>query len=1087
MGENTIDNLSIQVTASAEGAAKVFDRLASSAGRVKGAASGAAGGMQDMAQGAQDAGTATATAGEQAGQAQPRIRGVGNAAKDAGDKAKKGASGLATFWQSLKRIAFYRFIRSIIKSIGEAFNYGITNLYQWSSAVNGRFASSMDTIKTATNYLKNSFAAMVSPLVNALAPALDFIIDRVVDVINWFNQLFAVLSGASTYTVAKKVASTWADAGKSAAGSAKKAADDIKRTILGFDEINKLVDNKNHGSGTGSGYSQPATDGSILFEEKPITGGFKGFSNAIENALNDTLSRIGLIISGASLAVGAILTFSGANVPLGLSMMAAGASGLVSIIGMNWDGLSADVKLAIGAVEAVIGGSLLAIGGILAFSGINPALGIAMMAAGAVSLAAAVGLNWDLITGKVSASAKGVAGALSAAIAVVGAILTFTGVNAPLGIAFMATGITGAAVTLNWDYVADKLRGPIGTATAIVSGASLVLGILALIGGAVPLGIGLILAGASGLAATVSANWDNLVNLGKTAIESVKKGWDAVKLVVEAGVELVKKGWTTLTKWVGDIAAKGVKLVKNGWKSLTSWVGDISAKGVKLVKNGWTTITAWVGNIADKGVKLVKNGWTTITAWVGNIADKGVKLVKNGWTTITAWVGNIADKGVKLVKNGWTTITAWVGNIADKGVKLIRDGWTTITAWVGNIGDKGVKLVKTGWTTITAWVGNIADKGVKLVRNGWTTITAWVGNIADKGVKLVRSGWTTITSWVGEIGARSVSLIRSGWTTLADWAKSFGGSVFELFIKPVWDSPLLNYLLGQNAPSDRSKIISEDAGALAYAQQNALKNNIVITADLEQGWYGTPQSALGVDDMNATVDVDMWSPWSYWHTPPIKWLQMDDLKSTVSVDMWTPWWATNRSPLQWLQMDNLVATVDVVANVTNAQNTIKAATNFSGSYKAEGGVFSDNRWTDIPQYAGGTLNAHGSLFLAGEAGPEIVGHVGGRTEVLNKSQIAAAMYSAVQAAMAPVTATMAYAAQSMGGSGTEIDYTGMYDIIRDAVAQALANDSGSREQTQLLRQISDKDFSAEITTSSMNKAQTRMNRRAGVTLVPVGT
>jgi hypothetical protein len=188
-------------------------------------------------------------------------------------------------------------------------------------------------------------------------------------------------------------------------------------------------------------------------------------------------------------------------------------------------------------------------------------------------------------------------------------------------------------------------------------------------------------------------------------------------------------------------------------------------------------------------------------------------------------------------------------------------------------------------------------------------------------------------------------------------------------------------------------------------------------------------------------------------------------------------------------MDNLVATVDVVANVTNAQNTIKAATNLSGSYqtKAFGGVFSNNRWTDIPQYAGGTLNAHGSLFLAGEAGPEIVGHVGGRTEVLNKSQIAAAMYSAVQAAMAPVTATMAYAAQSMGGRDTEIDYTGMYDIIRDAVAQALANDSGSREQTQLLRQISDKDFSAEITTSSMNKAQTRMNRRAGVTLIPVGT
>ena len=98
----------------------------------------------------------------------------------------------------------------------------------------------MDRIATSTLYLKNSLGAMLSPLINTLAPVIEWIIDRIVDVINWINKLFAALSGSQTYTVAKKVATTWADAGKSAASSAKKAADDIKRTILGFDEINKL-------------------------------------------------------------------------------------------------------------------------------------------------------------------------------------------------------------------------------------------------------------------------------------------------------------------------------------------------------------------------------------------------------------------------------------------------------------------------------------------------------------------------------------------------------------------------------------------------------------------------------------------------------------------------------------------------------------------------------------------------------------------------------------------------------------------------------------------------------------------------------
>lgn len=101
----------------------------------------------------------------------------------------------------------------------------------------------------------------------------------------------------------------------------------------------------------------------------------------------------------------------------------------------------------------------------------------------------------------------------------------------------------------------------------------------------------------------------------------------------------------------------------------------------------------------------------------------------------------------------------------------------------------------------------------------------------------------------------------------------------------------------------------------------------------------------------------------------------------------------------------------------------------TGAHKAEGGAFYGGRWHSIPQfssggvitkdfmssfsaiprYAGGTVNA-GSMFIAGEAGPELVGHVGGRTEVLNESQLASVMQSAV-------TEGMQTAMSQMGGSG----------------------------------------------------------------------
>ena len=59
-------------------------------------------------------------------------------------------------------------------------------------------------------------------------------------------------------------------------------------------------------------------------------------------------------------------------------------------------------------------------------------------------------------------------------------------------------------------------------------------------------------------------------------------------------------------------------------------------------------------------------------------------------------------------------------------------------------------------------------------------------------------------------------------------------------------------------------------------------------------------------------------------------------------------------------------------------------------------------WRAIPKYANGTASAHGTMFVAGEAGPEVVGHIGGRTEVLNKSQLAATMYKAIADGMAMV-------------------------------------------------------------------------------------
>lgn len=71
--------------------------------------------------------------------------------------------------------------------------------------------------------------------------------------------------------------------------------------------------------------------------------------------------------------------------------------------------------------------------------------------------------------------------------------------------------------------------------------------------------------------------------------------------------------------------------------------------------------------------------------------------------------------------------------------------------------------------------------------------------------------------------------------------------------------------------------------------------------------------------------------------------------------------------------------------------------------KADGGVFANGRWQPIQAYANGGIPSGGQLFMAREAGPELVGKIGRHTAVMNNNQIVdsvkAGVYEAVSAAM----------------------------------------------------------------------------------------
>lgn len=181
--------------------------------------------------------------------------------EEVGKAANKTHKPLGNFLSSLKRIAFYRIIRSIIKNIAQAFQEGLEKAYLFSAAIEDaighRFAAAMDSIKSSANAMEGQLGSAFIGLLTALEPIIVRIIDLVTRAADAMSQFFAAFTG-TTYLKANKTAAQFSDAMSKGAKSAK----EWKNQLLGFDEINKLNEPSNGGSSSSplDGYDMVSTD-----------------------------------------------------------------------------------------------------------------------------------------------------------------------------------------------------------------------------------------------------------------------------------------------------------------------------------------------------------------------------------------------------------------------------------------------------------------------------------------------------------------------------------------------------------------------------------------------------------------------------------------------------------------------------------------------------------------------------------------------------------------------------------------------------------------------------------------------------------
>ena len=656
----------------------------------------------------------------------------------------------------------------------------------------------------------------------------------------------------------------------------------------------------------------------------------------LDGKLTDVLATLMGIIGGALLALGVILVVSGSFMPLGIALIALGAASMASAVALAWDSMPKQLKDVIADITAIVGGALIALGLILAFSGAATPLGIALIAAGAVSLVSAVALKWDSLTGTVKEKIMAIVALVSGALIGIGLILALTGVATPLGIGLIAAGAVGLAATasLNWNFLVEKVKGFLKELGIAVGAALLVLGIILCVTGVgLPIGIGLIVAGAASIVAGVALNWGSIKDKIKGVLQKIKD--------MAGTLFLIALGLILCVSGVGiplgiALIAKGAKDLATGnsmsWNELKDKIGE----GLNAIKEKFEDFKEKVGEKIDKvKEKLGGIAEEAKTSW-----DKAKEYWTKGEDGKNGFDNNV-EISVSLAKKGWTTVKDWLGDIpqVQQAIALAKDKWSSVKEWIGDMPplSQPVQLAKYLWSSVKSWIGNIPvlSQGIQLVKRLWTTVKNWVGDIPtlDQRIQLVKHLWTTVKNWIGNIPTldQRIQLIKHLWTTVKAW---------------IGDIPVLNQAI---------KLIKQGWSTVA-------------------GWIGN----IPAVSQAISLAKSGWDTVSSWVSK--------SLGSAVSIG---------------------------VSLFKSGWNSIKEFFGLSsGGYDtghgfklfANGGYVNGGRsgYWGIPAYGNGGIT-HGSLFVAGEAGTEMVGRIGGQTEVLNQSQIKLAMRSAVISGMSAFT------------------------------------------------------------------------------------
>lgn len=846
----------------------------------------------------------------------------------------------------------YSTVFQLISTIQSAFTEGMQSLAQYSQSVNANISS----IMSALMQLRNAFAAAFEPILSVVAPYLATFISWLAKAINMLGQFIAALTGKGYAVQAKKVQMDYAKSLKdtaSGAGKAAKALKEMQDYTLGFDELH-IIDTKQNdsggadgGAGGGAGDLLP-TD---MFETVEI-----------DSKIQDLAKRFKELL------------------PL-ITSIAAGLAAWKIAMGLFKQLAELKKKLQELQVLSKLNVAMNGLGTVLA--------NVGLILSNLMKVAPTI-LGWSIVIGIIvgrfvylyqtsESFRKGLERTKE----------IFKGILTVVGDVFKAVGKVlydiGSGI---WNYLIKPFLEFIGIDTSRIE--------------------------------EEFANFFRMIKdwLGKLDIDFGDLGITIAGLALLfipggqlfGGALLAFEGISVALRALGGVSDETWESIKTKavevWNSIKNFFKTTWDEIVNYYPEKWNEVKTSTAELWESVKTTISEKWTAIK-------DFFTKTIPQIVSDIVKWFSEMPSKVGAAISSFFTdTIPNWATSTYNTFSEKVNNIVTSVATWFGELPKKIYEKIISFLEKITLWKDKSIEKVNTEIPKILDKVAEWFGKLPEKIMGELKKTIESIKS----IGGFILDGILEG---ASNFGNKVGGFVQKLLSKVNKEAEI-------HSPSrlfKRETGVWIGAGIVAGMKESLSGVGDVINAVVNK--------VSGSDSLTPVVsveapDISQWD--ATWATLRENFAvlkediisSMNTFYSTIS-DMTTNFGTVSKAQITAYLLkvyDNIYNTFDAIRQtlqqvsdeVTRMLNQmVSDANSLAGltgkKYSHVGGyTMQQAQRFNIEMFANGGFPRSGELFVAREAGPELVGSIGGKTAVGGNDQIERAIFNAVLTAMSQAMA-----------------------------------------------------------------------------------